>query len=85
MARGLPIAAFGINYYRDLEELSGAVRTSKWPDVEDLGRVLVELHRDRSKLSSMSANAVAFARDNTQEQWLDRRVRWTLELLEARG
>jgi len=82
MAQGMPIVAFGIRYYRDLEEQSGAVRTADWPDPDALADAIADLDRDRDRLAQMARAGVRFARENTQEVWLERRVRWTLELLD---
>lgn len=83
MAQGMPIVAFGIRYYRDLEEQSGAVLTAEWPDPDALGDAIVTLDRDRGRLVTMARAGVRFARENTQDVWLDRRVRWTLELIDG--
>lgn len=82
MAQGMPIAAFGINYYRDLEEQSGAVRTATWPDPDALAELMIALDEDRDGLAAMARAGVAFARENTQDRWLDQRIAWTLALLE---
>ncbi|MFW5875160.1 MAG: glycosyltransferase [Myxococcota bacterium] len=83
MARGLPILAFGNRYYQDLERDSGAVRTVPWPNVEALADAIVRLQRDREPLADMAEKGVAFARRHTQDAWLDRRIAWTLELLDG--
>ena len=85
MAQGMPIVAFGIRYYRDLEEQSGAVLTAEWPDPEALGEAIARLDGDRGRLAEMARSAVCFARENTQDIWLDRRVRWTLDLIDGAG
>ncbi len=82
MAAGLPILAFDIAYYRDLRA-TGAVETSPWPDPQALAERICELDADRSRLVSMAIRGVETARENTQEIWLDRRIRWTLELLDG--
>jgi glycosyltransferase involved in cell wall biosynthesis len=82
MARGLPILAFDIQYYRDLAEESGAVHTSPWPDVSALADRIVQLDANRATLVESATRGVTFARDNTQSAWLDRRVAWTFEMLE---
>lgn len=82
MARGLPILAFGIRYYEDLERESGAVRTVPWPDVEALAREMLAMHADREALCAMARAGVQFARSNTQRVWLERRLTWTRALLE---
>jgi glycosyltransferase involved in cell wall biosynthesis len=76
MAMGLPIAAFDTRYYRDLVA-SGAVVVAPWPEVDRLAERLVELDRDRESLVTMTEHAVRFARANTQEHWLSRRLAWT--------
>jgi len=80
-AQGMPIVAFDIRYYEDLAQESGAVATARWPDPEALADVIVALDTDRNRLASMSEHALSFARDNTQEIWLDRRIQWTLDML----
>jgi glycosyltransferase involved in cell wall biosynthesis len=81
MACGLPVLGYDVVYYRDLRA-TGAVETSPWPDVEQLANRIVALDADRERLARMAARGVTVARENTQEIWLDRRVRWTLELLD---
>lgn len=81
MARGLPIAAFDTTYFKDLENASEAVITTPWPSAEGLARTFVDLARDRERLAGMSEAAVRFARENTQETWVNRRMLWTKELL----
>lgn len=79
MARGLPIVAFNISYFRDLAECSGAVALSQWPDSHDLAEQFVRLHDDRQRLAEMAANALTFATENTQQIWLARRAAWMRE------
>jgi glycosyltransferase involved in cell wall biosynthesis len=81
MACGLPVLGFDIVYYQDLRE-TGAVETSPWPDVDALADQIVALDANREHLAALATRAVAVARENTQEIWLDRRVRWTLDLLD---
>lgn len=77
MARGLPILAFDTEYFRSLGELSGAVALAAWPEAENLAQQLVALDCDRTRIAEMSHRALAFARENTQDQWVQRRVEWT--------
>ena len=76
-ARGLPLLAFDITFYRDLAE-SGAVALATWPSVEFLAEQLVVLSQDRQRLARMAEAAVVFARENTQAYWLNKRIGWTL-------
>jgi glycosyltransferase involved in cell wall biosynthesis len=83
MACGVPVLAFDTYYYKDLAEISGAVETVPWPDVDALACRISHLVKDRAPLSRMIGAAVKFSRENTQEIWLDRRVRWTLDLSDS--
>ncbi|MBC7171441.1 MAG: glycosyltransferase family 4 protein [Polyangiaceae bacterium] len=83
LAAGLPILAFDIQYYLDLADGSGAVTTSPWEDVDSLATKIIELDRDRALLAAQARRGADFARENTAEIWLDRRVAWTLETLGA--
>lgn len=79
MAAGVSILAFDTAYYADLRR-SAAVDTVAWPSVEALAERIVALARDRETLARRAWAAVAFAASNTAQAWIDRRVRWTLEL-----
>jgi hypothetical protein len=39
---------------------------------------LLRLDKNREEVAQMIQNAVAFARLNTQEIWLERRLAWTM-------
>jgi glycosyltransferase involved in cell wall biosynthesis len=80
MAAGVPILAFDTAYYNDLGD-SGAVDVVPWPSVPALAERIGELARDKTKLVPMAQRAVEFARQNTQEIWLRRRIEWTFDLL----
>jgi glycosyltransferase involved in cell wall biosynthesis len=82
MASGVPIMAFDIEYYVNLAKESDAVALSPWGDVDQFAERIVALDNDRESLVRMSRRAVDFARTNTQKSWVDRRVNWTLEMLE---
>ena len=77
MAAGIPYLAFDTYYYRELLE-SGAGRVAPWPDVDAMGKELVRLDQNRPEVAQMIENAVSFARLNTQEIWLERRLAWTM-------
>lgn len=76
MARGLPILAFDISYFRDLARCSGAVALAAWPDPRSLAERLSALERDRREIAAMAQRGLAFAADNTQAIWLRRRQEW---------
>lgn len=78
LARGIPILAFDISYFRDLADASDAILLARWPSADDLADKIIETESNRDILPAMSANAVAFARDNTQQLWVSRRMSWTI-------
>src|SRR3569832_542699 len=80
LSAGLPIAAFDLSYYQDLES-SGAVVTVPWPDVGALAGAIQRLDGDRALMQRMVGQAVEFAHANTQAVWMDRRMRWTWDVL----
>lgn len=81
MASGIPILAFGTEYYIDLRA-SGAVDVVPWPSVAHMAERIAHYADDKRRLLPLVDAAIAFARANTQESWLDTRVRWTLALLD---
>jgi glycosyltransferase involved in cell wall biosynthesis len=76
MARGLPVVAFDISYFRDLAQTSQAVVLARWPEPAALARSLEQVAADRERLVDMARKGVAFARANTQAVWLQRRAAW---------
>lgn len=82
MARGLPIIAFDINYFRDLARESGAVALAAWPDPRSLADELIRLHGDRNRIARMAQSGLEFAAANTQEIWLARRASWVRAVIE---
>jgi glycosyltransferase involved in cell wall biosynthesis len=85
MARGIPIVAFDINYYSDLAHARAGVTTAKWPNVEAVASVLVDLAAERGRVESLAQEAVSFARKNTQDFWIRERSEWVNRALEARA
>lgn len=79
MARGLPVLAFDISYFRDLSEQSGAVMLSTWPESTDMAAKAISLSENRDVLAQLATNGLEFARENTQSIWLKRRVTWLLD------
>jgi glycosyltransferase involved in cell wall biosynthesis len=84
-ARGLPIVAFDIGYFRDIAHLSGAVFLSPWPDPSALGKVIADIWSERQELASRVIQSVRFASANTQKQWLIRRTKWLDAVLNDRA
>jgi glycosyltransferase involved in cell wall biosynthesis len=84
MASGQAVLAYDTYYYRELKDAGGGVDTVPWLDPQSLGRRLIEVCADRSRIAHLIANGAEFAKGNTQEIWLDRRIQWTRELMESR-
>jgi glycosyltransferase involved in cell wall biosynthesis len=80
MARGLPILAFDISYFRDLDQDSGAVALAAWPNSDALAAQMIALDRDRERLAAMAGRGLEFAQSNTQAKWLAQRTQWILDL-----
>jgi glycosyltransferase involved in cell wall biosynthesis len=76
MARGLPLVAFDITYFKDLAEESQAVALASWPRPDELAQRLAELSADREQLAQMASHALQFAARNTQSHWLETRMTW---------
>jgi glycosyltransferase involved in cell wall biosynthesis len=80
MAAGIPYLAWDTYYYNQLLE-SGAGIVVPWRDEPAMTAALLRLDKNREELATMVKNAVAYAAQNTQEIWLDRRFEWTLQPL----
>lgn len=76
MAAGISFLAFDTYYYRQLAEY-GAGEVVPWLDEEAFARGIFRLAADRGVIAERARKAVAFAAENTQEIWLDRRFEWT--------
>lgn len=83
MAAGIPYLAFDTYYYQELLE-SEAGRTVPWLEVDAMAQAIVELERNREQLVNMVEHSIAYARANTQEIWLERRLAWTMLPRDAR-
>jgi hypothetical protein len=57
---------------------SGAGGVVPWLDEAAMTAALIHLDADHEQVARMVENAVTFARLNTREIWLDRRLKWTL-------
>lgn len=83
LASGQALVAYDTYYYRELADAGAPIELVPWLDVDALGDAILRLGRERERLAALLRRAVEFAVRNTQEEWLDRRVRWTRELFEA--
>ncbi|TAJ23397.1 MAG: glycosyltransferase family 1 protein, partial [Planctomycetota bacterium] len=78
-ACGIPTLAFDTRYYSDLAS-SGAVDVVPWPSIERLAERIAWYAADKRHVRAPARAALEFARGNTQEAWLQKRVDWTLAL-----
>jgi glycosyltransferase involved in cell wall biosynthesis len=85
MASGQAVLAYDTAYYRELAVAGAGIELVPWLDIAGMARTIVELSRDRQRLVSQIRRGVEFARANTQELWLDRRVSWTEALFGDKG
>ena len=79
-ALGMPILAFDIYYYKELAELGAGVCVVAWPDVAAMAKQMTRLFHDRPTLVALGQRGIAFATQNTQESWLERRAAWTWDV-----
>ncbi len=76
-ASGQMVVAYDTYYYRDLASTDAAVSVVPWRDEAALTERLVYLDGHRAELVQAIRRARTFALENTQEQWLDKRISWT--------
>jgi len=81
MARGLPVVAFDTEYFRTLAEQSGAVALAKRGDAASLAAEFARLADHRDTLAELSARAIAYAAENTQTTWLEKRMAWARDAM----
>jgi glycosyltransferase involved in cell wall biosynthesis len=80
-AAGLPLVSATIAYTRERAESEGA--TVLLPaDDREASRVIVDLARDRGRLSILSRNARRAGVESAFENWFRRRADWTIEAVE---
>ena len=84
MASGQAIVGYDTYYYRDFASEGAGVVTVPWSQSEVLGKQLFELSKDRELLAHLFSKSRAFALENTQEIWLDRRLCWTEQAVKAK-
>jgi glycosyltransferase involved in cell wall biosynthesis len=81
LASGTPVLAFDTPFYRSLAQISGALITTAWPQIEPMAAELVRLAADKQQLANAMRAGVATARANTSAVWLARRIQWVEELV----
>lgn len=80
MSNGLLTLGYDTYYYSDLGR-TGAVTTVPWLDVDAMAAEIAALEGDAERCALMTRAGVKFARDNTQEAWLERREGWLRDAL----
>lgn len=83
MAAGLPILAYNTYYYAELTE-TGAVTVVDWLSIDQMGERIAFYAVNRDELATKIINAVDFAKNNTQETWLETRKKWEQEFANFR-
>jgi glycosyltransferase involved in cell wall biosynthesis len=79
-AAGQAILAYDTYYYAELAAMGAPVTVVPWLSIDALGDGLVAIASNRAGLAPRIRAALAFARENTQEKWLDQRIDWTRAL-----
>jgi glycosyltransferase involved in cell wall biosynthesis len=80
LASGLLVLGFDTSFYRSVARITGGVDVTPSGDADAMAARLVELDADRAQLAPRIQQAVRVTRENTQDEWLQRRVAWIEEL-----
>jgi glycosyltransferase involved in cell wall biosynthesis len=80
MSNGLATIAYDTYYYCDLES-TNAVITTPWLDIDEFARAIASLAKNPERQKQMITSAVEFAKENTQEYWLNKRHNWLVKCL----
>jgi glycosyltransferase involved in cell wall biosynthesis len=83
IASGMTVLAFDTPFYAGMGKKTGAVETVPWPDAKAMGARLIEIARNKGQLVPVVRRAAEVARDNPHEAWLQRRVDWLFEMMDA--
>lgn len=83
LASGQSLVAYDSAYYRELAAAGAPIDLVPWNDVDAFARTIAVVVGDRERLARRMQEAIRFARDNTQEIWLERRAAWTRALFDA--
>lgn len=79
MAAGMALCAYDTDYYLTLAQFGPMVKISPWLNVEAMAETIAGLAKDLAALASAQIDARKFAEENTQEIWLEKRLKWTEE------
>lgn len=80
IACGLPLLAFDTEFYSGMGKSYGVVDVVEWPSAEALAARIGYYADNRAELSKLIRRCLTVARENTQEKWLQRRAKWTIDL-----
>lgn len=84
-AAGQALVAFDTYYYRELSGAGAPIELVPWRDARAMAECIARLDANRAELGRRLRASLRFARDNTQEAWLERRAGWTRELFATEG
>lgn len=79
MAAGMALCAYDTDYYVTLSQFGPMVKVSPWLNVEAMAETITSLAKDPTALANAQIDARKFAEENTQEIWLEKRLKWTEE------
>lgn len=79
MAAGMALCAYDTDYYLTLAQFGPMVKTSPWLSIEGMAQQIAAVAADRTALANAQTAARTFAVENTQEIWLEKRLKWTEE------
>jgi glycosyltransferase involved in cell wall biosynthesis len=79
MAAGMALCAYDTDYYHTLAQFGPMVKVSPWLNVAAMAETIANLAKDPTTLAKAQIDARRFAEENTQEIWLEKRLKWTKE------
>ncbi|HUX90600.1 MAG TPA: glycosyltransferase [Gallionellaceae bacterium] len=77
MAAGMALCAYDTDYYLTLAQFGPMVKVSPWLNVEAMAETIACFAKDPVALRNAQIDARKFAEENTQEIWLEKRLKWT--------
>lgn len=80
-AAGLPLVADGIDYVLERRDAEGATVVLPWQDDDGAVRILVELDRNRDRISLLTERALAARMYHAADNWYRRRAEATHALV----
>ena len=75
----MALCAYDTDYYLTLAQFGNMVKTSPWLNVEAMAETIANFANNPTALTNAQIDARKFAEENTQEIWLEKRLKWTKE------